>query len=866
MSSSTQADLGQVLVDFSTNGAFPEEEAVSAAHVDSPMVSAALAVLQNAKAELEDEVRAISRETAPDVDLWIKHAKSIQDDIQRARQLSSSIVRQAEADDENKEELEEKETYADFLTKEVSFNNQLLTVLRSLQGVNESLNKAEECASKKRIIDGLHMLEAAWSSLGEIPLEKTTRVMRLLDSRCFELRVHIHEQFSTVWKTLINIDRGQSKITINQDIPGDTTNLSQAVIGLKAFKELDDAAKKLWEDIDDVILKPRTNLQSGSIPTIQVQGNSLFLGKDATDRTIKSLFLDLETVIHFLMDNIPGEIIQSLAKKMMPILSTRILEVWLDTAVPASLEDMVDYQKALALVADFAAKLKALQWPGADTFNDWVSNAPKIWLGKRRETTLDWTRNQLSLGIGTPQIAERIETRMIERDEGNHIAATGTTTTHDWDDAWSDDGEPNPDNSSKDDSNGQPRNRKSVDEERRATEVFSPVPTPTTDADQIDDAADAWGWGDDDDANNDVPDAPAPAQVNTEEKIIEHLAPSTREMTLSEKYWTSSLPRAVYNTVEQVYADGAHLTQPENEHIPVTPAAPSLFGLPTLILAMYRAISPYYYSLEPGGNMYLYNDAMWLSERFQQFLTEWKNREDIPPRAYNLVKLEPETKVLISFGKRAYTNELNAQRTIINDLLGGVQNFFQQDDQMHDSLEEAIKVVLVHIRTQAALWEKILPYSAWASATGSLVNAVATKLITDVFDLSDIGVDEAERTATILSRVESLDDLFIPKPDPAHSSPSKNKNKNSTNGTDPDSDPVVPLTSQFADKWMKMKFLSEVLQSNLKDVKFLWFESDLSLYFTVEEVVDLVHLSFEKNAAVRQAVREIRENPRPREE
>merc|ERR1712144_44013 len=105
----------------------------------------------------------------------------------------------------------------------------------------------------------------------------------------------------------------------------------------------------------------------------------------------------------------------------------------------------------------------------------------------------------------------------------------------------------------------------------------------------------------------------------------------------------------------------------------------------------------------------------------------------------------------------------NAQRTIINDLLGGVQNFFQQDDQMHDSLEEAIKVVLVHIRTQAALWEKILPYSAWASATGSLVNAVATKLITDVFDLSDIGVDEAERTATILSRVESLDDLFIPK-------------------------------------------------------------------------------------------------------
>lgn len=53
MSSFTEADLGQVLVDFSTNGAFPEEEAVSAAYVNSPMVSAALVVLQDAKSALE---------------------------------------------------------------------------------------------------------------------------------------------------------------------------------------------------------------------------------------------------------------------------------------------------------------------------------------------------------------------------------------------------------------------------------------------------------------------------------------------------------------------------------------------------------------------------------------------------------------------------------------------------------------------------------------------------------------------------------------------------------------------------------------------------------------------------------------------
>ena len=86
---------------------------------------------------------------------------------------------------------------------------------------------------------------------------------------------------------------------------------------------------------------------------------------------------------------------------------------------------------------------------------------------------------------------------------------------------------------------------------------------------------------------------------------------------------------------------------------------------------MYRSVSPLYYADEPGGNMYLYNDAVWLSEKLKEFSANWKNRDDLPPRAFGMVRLDSEIKILESFGKRAYTNELNAQRTIINDLLGG---------------------------------------------------------------------------------------------------------------------------------------------------------------------------------------------------
>jgi hypothetical protein len=62
---------------------------------------------------------------------------------------------------------------------------------------------------------------------------------------------------------------------------------------------------------------------------------------------------------------------------------------------------------------------------------------------------------------------------------------------------------------------------------------------------------------------------------------------------------------------------------------------------------------------------------MWLAENFRSFLDEWNSRTDLSPRAYGMVKLEPEIKVLTSFGKRAYTSELIEQRTIISDLFGG---------------------------------------------------------------------------------------------------------------------------------------------------------------------------------------------------
>lgn len=157
------------------------------------------------------------------------------------------------------------------------------------------------------------------------------------------------------------------------------------------------------------------------------------------------------------------------------------------------------------------------------------------------------------------------------------------------------------------------------------------------------------------------------------------------------------------------------------------------------------------------------------------------------------------------------------------------------------------------MRSLATAWEDILARSVWQQAVGALVDAVAAKIIGDVMDLPSIGQDEAYNIAKLIASVEELDDLFLP---------SRGRLDKKKSGEEEE----VPVTAQFAGNWLRLKYLSEVLQSNLRDVRFLWVEGELSLYFTAEEVVDLVKVSFEDNVRTREVIREIRGNVRPRGE
>lgn len=234
---------------------------------------------------------------------------------------------------------------------------------------------------------------------------------------------------------------------------------------------------------------------------------------------------------------------------------------------------------------------------------------------------------------------------------------------------------------------------------------------------------------------------------------------------------------------------------------------------------------------------YLYNDAMYLAEQLEAFATTWKEREDLPPRAKTMLRLDNDIKTLRNFANRSYGAEMTTQKTVLQDLLGSSQSIMQ-----HDELEAAIEAGTSRIEAVAATWEPILARSVWSQAVGSLTDSLAKRIISDVLDLSAIGQDEAYNIASAISSATKLDSLFLPS---------------KLAGTEPVEDEVA-VTAHYSPNWLRLQYLSEVLQSNLNDVRFLWCDRELSLYFTTEEMVDLVNASFEDNPKTRETIREIR--------
>lgn len=104
------------------------------------------------------EIRQISRQTIPNVESWITNARAVHEDIERLRRLATQIVREAEADEERLDLLEDRSTHVELLEREILFNKRLCDAFQGIHEVNEAVDKAEQAAGEKNILGALRLL------------------------------------------------------------------------------------------------------------------------------------------------------------------------------------------------------------------------------------------------------------------------------------------------------------------------------------------------------------------------------------------------------------------------------------------------------------------------------------------------------------------------------------------------------------------------------------------------------------------------------------------------------------------------------------------------------------------------------------
>jgi centromere/kinetochore protein ZW10 len=274
----------------------------------------------------------------------------------------------------------------------------------------------------------------------------------------------------------------------------------------------------------------------------------------------------------------------------------------------------------------------------------------------------------------------------------------------------------------------------------------------------------------------------------------------------------------------------------------VSPAAQDLLLLPGLLLSMYRASAPNFYGQDICGNMFLYNDSLYIAEKLRSFAEHQAKRNSSNTALDN--QLNFDISALELFGKRCYGKEMESQRTILSDLLDGAQGFANPTEEpFAQQCDLAISSTVDRLREVHAQWKDVLSHSALLQSIGSLLGTVINKMILDIEDLSDISEPESQRLTAFCNGVIALADLFI-------------------SDDEAGGEKAVSRTAVYTPHWLKFQYLANILESSLADIKYLWMEAELSLEFGKEELIDLIVALFADSEHRRRAIGEIRRDER----
>lgn len=823
------------------NGAYPDSEEVSSASLQPTTLANVLSELHREQDSVKEEIRTLSQNTAPDIDTWISRAKDLQADIQRSRDTAREIVAEAEAGRDVREKVKDAGNKVGLLEREVGFNEALTGTLEHVRYAHGISGEVKEAIVQGRLERALERLEGAEASVGGLRGVEGSKAVGLLVSRVGKLREELVERTGGMWNEFVKVDFESKKIVVKEAVEDqEEAGMQQVVNTAAGLDVLPKLLQKLGRDIDRSILRALMSKdKEGRVGSIVVVGDELRCERVTQYDHSSTLFRDLKAMIDFVAGHLPQDVAEQLSGTLAPAMTSRLEDYWLEPSVPLEMSQMSAFESTLNSVLDLAQHIEKCSWKGASELRSWVNSAPRTWLTKRRETVLGDVRNLVFTGLRDQKTVERVETQMLSK--GDALAGGTEGDEDDWDTAWD---EPEEETTApvKNDPSSQKPAPEDDDDEASAWDTDDLGEDEKKEEKQYeekkedDGGEDAWGWGDEDGSqrtSSPLATRSEPAKSNGETTEAKR---DEREMTLRETYTVTAIPDAILSTIQQVISDAQALSGPEYSSSPIAPAATGLYTLPTLALAIYRATAPTAYTKVDTGNMLIYNDASRLSEQ----LRSWQASQ--PPSSR--LRLDSDATALDQFAKRAYSAEMESQRTILRDLLDGAQGFANCTvAPFKGECESAVEQTIDRLREVHRQWSPVLAQSALLQSLGSLLSSVTTKMISDIEDLGDISEPDSQQLKRLCEQLVALKDLFTAPAQAPGEAPGD-------------------MTFVYCPNWLKFQYLEQILESSLADIRFLWNEGELSLEFDAEEVVELVEALFAESELRKKAVGEIRRGGR----
>ncbi|KAI9671574.1 MAG: hypothetical protein M1817_003626 [Caeruleum heppii] len=848
----SEDQLGQAVLDSVRHGSYPESEHIISAQLPPTAFAAVLREIESARGDVEDDLRKLSRESATDIDGWIAQAKHLHADIEQSKATAHEILEHARQEKDLRDQLQDAANKRTLLDVELAFNASLIRILEEYHSITNLLDHAETSINESDPMTAIELSNRASDVLDDYPKLGSTTFVDLFRQRIAELRGRLLQGLEPRWEQMIHASMEERQITL-KSTSGDSPQYDLEVIStaLDQLHRLSPKIDSLAQDIDRGVLS--SLLKSGPDKTVAsfvIERDTLRITGRSPPMSLRALLPQIQSLINFLHSHLTPRIRAGLSDILLPKLTDRLIADWLSPEVPISLEGMENFREILSLVKGFCKSIEALGWRGSSSLVTWTNDAPRVWLTRRREASLDALRELLANGLGEKKSVERVETQKVAKEE----AILAHNGVDEWDANWSDEEEQKEMSqpSRTQDEDDDPAEAWGLDEDVNDESEHQLQAELTTNGEPKDgqhvedgeDGGEAWGWGDDTDAAAAHNDAPAQASKPMEPPNGGDINSGSkgRELTLRETYVITGTPQAVLELIVQLVEDAETLSQPNFSTSLIGPAAIGLFSIPTLILAMYRALGTTQYSHEEGGNMYLYNDSLYLAEQLRIFsavhATHGKGR----------LRLDADLNMLEGYGKRAYGKEMDAQRLILKDLLDGAQDFVNcTAEPFASACDTGVTSVVDRIRAVNEQWRQILSPSARLQSLGSLLATVTSSMIRSIEDLGDISEPESIKLAALCNRVANLEDLFLP-----------------TTDADADTDvgaaaaPRVPLTAVYTPSWLKFQYLGNILEGSLADIRYLWVEGELRLEFEKDEMVELVEALFADSEHRRRAIADIR--------